>query len=165
MTEIRDQFLSAMSAAGTTVYVVTTDGDGGRNGVTVSAMSSVSADMDDPTLLVCIHHLSPAAEAIQANQAFAVNMLRSHQSAISDVFAGRSKAGDDKFSHVNWHSMETGAPVLTDALVSFDCRLHQVERVGTHYIMIGAVVAIHHPEEGDALVYSKRSYGRFEKIA
>jgi len=26
-------------------------------------------------------------------------------------------------------------------------------------------VAIHHPEEGDALVYSKRSYGRFEKIA
>jgi len=165
MTEIRDQFLSAMSAAGTTVYVVTTDGKGGRNGVTVSAMSSVSADMDAPTLLVCIHHLSPAADAIKANKTFAVNMLRSHQSTISDVFAGRSNAGEDKFSHVNWHTIETGSPVLTDALVSLDCRLHQVERVGTHYIMIGAVVAIQHPEEGDALVYSKRSYGRFEKIA
>jgi len=116
-------------------------------------------------LLVCIHHLSPAADAIKANKTFAVNMLRSHQSAISDVFAGRSNAGEDKFSHVNWHTIETGSPVLTDALVSLDCRLHQVERVGTHYIMIGAVVAIHHPEEGDALVYSKRSYGRFEKIA
>jgi flavin reductase (DIM6/NTAB) family NADH-FMN oxidoreductase RutF len=165
MDDMRDQFLKAMSSAGTTVYVVTTDGTAGQHGVTVSAMSSVSADMDDPTLLVCIHHLSPAADAIIENKAFAVNMLRSDQSQISNTFAGRLAEGDSKFDHVDWHKLETGVPILTDALVSFDCTLYQKERVGTHYIFIGGVVGIHHPEEGDALVYSKRSYGRFQQIA
>ncbi|MBL6782797.1 MAG: flavin reductase [Alphaproteobacteria bacterium] len=165
MDEIRDQFIKAMSAAGTTVYVVTTDGTAGQHGVTVSAMSSVSADMDDPTLLVCIHHLSSAADAIMENKAFAVNMLRSDQSHISDVFAGRLSEAESKFSHLNWHKLKTGVPILSDALVSFDCNLYQVERVGTHYIFIGGVVSIHHPSEGDALVYSKRSYGRFQGIA
>ncbi len=165
MDNMRDQFLTAMSAAGTTVYVVTTDGEAGLHGVTVSAMSSVSADMEDPTLLVCIHHLSPAADAIMKNKAFAVNMLRSDQSRISDIFAGRGANGDNIFSHVDWHNVNTGVPILTDALVSFDCHLYQVERVGTHFILIGGVVGIHHPEEGDALVYSRRSYGRFQEIA
>ena len=165
MDNMRDQFLTAMSAAGTTVYVVTTDGEAGLHGVTVSAMSSVSADMKVPTLLVCIHHMSPAADAIMKNKAFAVNMLRSDQSQISDIFASRGANVDNKFSHVDWHKLKTGVPILTDSLVSFDCHLYQVERVGTHYIFIGGVLGIHQPEEGDALVYSRRSYGRFQEIA
>lgn len=165
MTEIRDKFIKAMSAAGTTVYVVTTDGMAGQHGVTVSAMSSVSADMEAPTLLVCIHHLSSVANAIMENKVFAVNMLRSDQSLISDRFAGRVPEESNKFSHVEWHKLETGVPILTDALVSFDCKLFQLERVGTHFIFIGGVVGVHQPDEGDALVYSRRSYGRFQEIA
>ena len=42
--EIRTQFLDGMSRAAFCVNVVTTDGPAGRAGVTVSAMSSVSAD-------------------------------------------------------------------------------------------------------------------------
>ena len=52
---LRQRFLNGMGLAACTVNVVTTDGPAGRHGVTVSAMSSVSADMDQPTLLVCIH--------------------------------------------------------------------------------------------------------------
>ena len=36
---LRDSFLEGMSRAATTVNVVTTDGPGGRAGVTVSAIS------------------------------------------------------------------------------------------------------------------------------
>ena len=43
-SELRQRFLSGMSHAACTVNVVTTDGPAGRAGVTVSAMSSVSAD-------------------------------------------------------------------------------------------------------------------------
>lgn len=35
MNDMRDQFIKAMSSAGTTVYVVTTDGTAGQHGVTV----------------------------------------------------------------------------------------------------------------------------------
>ena len=64
---LRQQFLHGMSYAAATVNVVTTDGVAGRHGVTVSAMVSVSADTPQPTLLVCIHHLSPVVAAVLEN--------------------------------------------------------------------------------------------------
>ena len=69
--DIRGQFLQAMSCAANTVNVVTTDGAAGRAGVTVSAMASVSADGDAPTMLVCVHHLAAAAQTILDNGCFA----------------------------------------------------------------------------------------------
>src|SRR5258708_14734492 len=89
---LRQQFLLGMSHAACTVNVVTTDGVAGRHGVTVSAMVSVSADTPQPTLLVCIHHLTPAIAAVLKNGVFCVNVLRDDQSHISDNFAGRSSA-------------------------------------------------------------------------
>ena len=67
--DLRDRFLQGMSCAAATVNVVTTDGPGGRAGVTVSAMSSVSADGDAPTLLVCVHEKSPTARTIGRDEA------------------------------------------------------------------------------------------------
>src|SRR5277367_7027258 len=89
---LRQRFLSGMSHAACTVNVVTTDGVAGRHGVTVSAMVSVSADTPQPTLLVCIHHLSPVVTALLENGVFCVNVLRDDQAHISDNFAGRSRA-------------------------------------------------------------------------
>ena len=85
---LRSDFINGMSHAACTVNIVTTDGDFGKAGVTVSAMSSVSADTPQPTMLVCVHHLSPAAEKILGNGVFCVNLLRDAQSFISDAFAG-----------------------------------------------------------------------------
>ena len=50
--DLKKRFFDGMSQAACTVNVVTTDGAAGRAGVTVSAMSSVSADTPRPTLLV-----------------------------------------------------------------------------------------------------------------
>src|SRR3974377_2195644 len=95
---LRQRFLLGMSYAACTVSVVTTDGAAGLHGVTVSAMVSVSADTPQPTLLVCIHRLSPVAAALLANGVFCVNVLREDQAYISDSFAGRTGAhGAAKF--------------------------------------------------------------------
>src|SRR5258707_8359073 len=108
---LRQQFLLGMSHAACTVNVVTTDGVAGRHGVTVSAMVSVSADTPQPTLLVCIHHLSPVIAAVLKNGVFCVNVLRDDQSHISDNFAGRSSArGAAKFDCATWTTQLTGAP-------------------------------------------------------
>ena len=101
--DLKQQFFNGMSHAACTVNVVTTDGAGGRAGVTVSAMSSVSADTPQPTLLVCVHHKSASAAAILENGIFCVNVLRDDQSYISDTFAGRLTTDDgDKFSCADW---------------------------------------------------------------
>lgn len=154
----RDRFVAAMSHAATTVNVVTTDGPAGRAGVTVSAMSSVSADSARPTLLICVHHLSPACSAIVENKVFCVNMLRDDQSHIADTFAGRIKPpGCDKFSCARWS--DGRVPRVIDPLVAFDCELAQDFRVGSHVVFVGEVTNTFILGGHAPLIYANRAYG------
>lgn len=155
----REEFLEGMSQAAATVNIVTTDGPAGRAGVTVSAMCSVSADA--PTLLVCVHHKSPACRAIADNGAFCVNLLRHDQALISDTFAGRVETpGGDKFACADWRTLKTGAPALVHPLVAFDCRLKTSVRQGSHVIFIGEVAETVVNARGSALICANRAYGR-----
>jgi flavin reductase (DIM6/NTAB) family NADH-FMN oxidoreductase RutF len=157
---LRQQFLLGMSHAACTVNVVTTDGGAGRHGVTVSAMVSVSADTPQPTLLVCIHHLSPVADAMLRNGVFCVNVLREDQAHISDTFAGRSGAhGAAKFDCAQWTTQLTGAPRVVDALVAFDCRVSASDRIGSHCVVMGSVEDIFVSGAGAPLIYANRAYG------
>lgn len=162
---LRDAFLEGMSHAAATVNIVTTDGTAGRGGVTVSAMTSVSADTPKPTLLVCVHHLAGAASQIIENDCFCVNLLRDDQSFISDTFAGRFKEQfADKFDCADWAPMKTGAPRVVDPLVAFDCKVVSKERVGTHHIFVGEVQDIFTAQRGTPLIYANRAYGRTTRI-
>jgi flavin reductase (DIM6/NTAB) family NADH-FMN oxidoreductase RutF/DNA-binding transcriptional LysR family regulator len=157
---MRERFLSGMSHAACTVNVVTTDGIAGRHGVTVSAMVSVSADLPEPVLLVCIHHRSPVAAALLGNGVFCVNVLREDQWLISDSFAGRTAAqGAARFECARWTTQVTGAPRVVDALVAFDCRVTASEQVGSHYVVFGAVLDVFEAGPGAPLIYANRAYG------
>ena len=157
---LRNSFLAGMARAAVTVNIVTTDGPAGRAGVTVSAMSSVSADGDAPTMLVCVHHRSASAAAIIANGCFCANVLRDDQTVIADTFARRlPAAGGDKFACTTAVAMPSGAPRIEGALVAFDCRVVSSDRVGTHHIFIGEVTEVHLAASGTPLVYAARAYG------
>lgn len=155
---LKAPFLEAMSRHVSSVTIVTTDGPAGRAGATVSAMTSVSADGDAPTMLICLHHETSSAPAIRENGNFCINILSQAQENIANVFA--SRAGDpdiDKFAAGNFDTMETGAPSLFDALACFDCTLESHEQIGTHFVMIGAVRALR-SNEGTPLLYGGRAY-------
>ncbi|OYU38809.1 MAG: flavin reductase [Pseudorhodobacter sp. PARRP1] len=160
MTDLRHHFIEAMSRASTFVSVITTDGEAGRFGVTVSSMTSVSADGAGPSLLVCVHHLSPAATAILRNRAFCANLLSAAQQATSDLFSGRQKPEGDRFDAVKWHPGQGGQPVLTEASASFECSLKTALLWETHYIMVGEVSAVALTDNHDALLYGQRAYKR-----
>ena len=154
-----------MSHAACTVNIVTTDGVAGRAGVTVSAMTSVSADTPKPTLLVCVHHAASAAPLIVENGAFCVNLLRDDQSFISDTFAGRFRDEiEDKFDCADWAPMQTGSPRVMDPLVAFDCKVISAERIGTHHVFVGEVRDIFAAKRGTPLIYANRAYGRTIRI-
>ncbi len=154
-----------MSFAPATVNIVTTDGPDGRAGVTVSAMSSVSADTDPPTLLVCINERSAATEQILGNGIFCVNILHEHQSYISDVFAGRYKdTVPDKFGAASWTTHATTAPAIVDALAALDCRIVSTKKVGLHHVIFGEVQHIELSGSGNALTYANRAYGSVQPV-
>lgn len=158
---MRERFVDGMRLIASGVNVVTTAGDSGRAGVTVSAMTPVSADGKAPTLLVCIHHQSPAVVMIINNRRFCVNILSDEQSHISDTFAGRRTAlsGEDKFSCTEWETMAGGGLRVRHALTAFDCRLLSGEQVGTHYVLIGEVEDVYTAASGRPLIYTNRAYG------
>jgi len=160
--DLRMQFLEAMSRAATFVAVVTTDGEAGRFGVTISSLTSVSADGDHPSLLACLHHLSPAAEAILKNRVFCANLLHEDQHDVSDLFAGRLAAGDHaaRFDRIPWAPGTLGQPVLDGATASFECQVATSVLWGTHHIIIGNVVTVELSDSSAALLYGQRAYRR-----
>lgn len=160
--DLRQQFLEGMSRAATFVAVVTTEGEAGRFGVTISSLTSVSADGERPSLLACLHHLSPAAAAVLKNRTFCANLLHEGQHRISDLFAGRTQPGEHaaRFDAVDWSPGALGQPVLEGATASFECQVATSVLWETHYIVVGRVSAIRLSDDPAALLYGQRAYRR-----
>ncbi len=150
-------FHDAMARLGAAVNVITTDGPGGRRGFTASAVCSVTDD--PPTLLVCCNRGNDSHTALLANQVMCVNTLAAGQTGVSDVFAGMAgHEGEARFAAADWFRLETGAPALHGAAVSFDCRIVEVTEVGTHSVLFGEVVALRQGSVHDGLIYFGRAY-------
>lgn len=154
------RFREAMGRTASGVTVVTTDGEAGRAGVTVSSLCSLS--MEPPSVLFCLHRDSRTLPILTANGVFAANILSHHQHRVADSFAGLiPELKDDRFGAGEWDKLVTGAPVLRGALCRFDCRVASIFSFGSHHIVAGEVLELEsHAHE--PLVYSGRGYKRLE---
>lgn len=133
----RDDFIDAMRQVASSVSVVTTDGEAGRHGTTVSAFSSVSAD--PPTVLVCLFAKSRIAKAVTENSRFCVNVLSEKDAEIADRFAGRHDQWiEDRFSGIDHYGAAGTAPQI-DGATAFSCDVQQTIRSGSHLIVLGHV--------------------------
>ncbi len=152
-------YRDAMSRVGAAVNVITTDGPQGCTGFTATAVCSVSDS--PPTLLICVNRQHRAGESLRENGVFCVNVLRSSEDLLADVFAGRTGAPPaQRFETGSWSRMETGSPVLDSAIVSMECRLTEIKSVASHDIYFATVEAVHHGQPGPALIYYERLYGK-----
>jgi flavin reductase len=156
--ESAERFIAAMGMAATSVTVVTTNGDAGRFGLTVSAFSSVSAE--PPMVLICVNRKSPASAAIEANGFFAVNVLAAEARPVAETFAGRPKSGKPfDFAEHDWHDGRHGQPILGEATAIFECALENAFDAGTHRIFLGRVGSACRGEAAP-LVYCNRDFRR-----
>jgi flavin reductase (DIM6/NTAB) family NADH-FMN oxidoreductase RutF len=160
--DLSRDFVAAMAHTAASVNVVTTTGPAGRFGLTVSAMTSISAE--PPLLLACINRKSQCADAITANKRFAVNTLAEPQVEVARIFAGRPSSGDAyDFSAHEWIEGEHGALLLKDAATHFTCALDSFHDAGTHRIFIGRVL-VAHTNALQPLVYMGRRFGHFSAL-
>ncbi|MFZ6048929.1 flavin reductase [Pseudomonas sp. CR3202] len=151
-------FRNAMALLGGAVSVITTDGAAGRFGFTASAVCSVTDQ--PPTLLVCMNRSSFANGHFKQNGVLGVNVLTAELKDISAVFANRELDSEQRFAQANWSILESGSPLLENALVSFDCRIAQAHEVGSHTIFYCEVLGICHGKSQEGLVYFNRAYHR-----
>lgn len=162
LAETTANFIAAMGAAATGVTVITTEGMAGRFGLTVSAVSSVSAE--PPMLLACVNRKSPAVAAIDGNGRFAVNVLGFNNKDVAEVFAGRPQNGKAyDFDRHAWEQGLMGQPLLSDATASFECEIECSQDAGSHRIFIGRVVNARR-NSAEPLVYCNRVFGRVAEL-
>lgn len=161
-SESKERFVDAMAALANGVSIVTTNGVGGKFGLTVSAVTSVSAE--PPILLACLNRKNIAVSGINRNHRFAVNILNAQSQEIAQVFAGRALDGKHyDFEQHGWADGQAlGLPILKAATASFECELEGFHDAGTHRIFLGRVISALRGDT-EPMVYSNRHYGRMIK--
>ena len=151
-------FKKAMQELAASVNVITTEHEGVRNGLTATAVCSLS--MEPASMLVCINKGVQALEQIKDSSQFCINILSQKQQHVSDVFAGRSGAlADQRFDEAGkWSTSNCGIPMLDNALANVVCELKEFHEAGTHYICIGHVKEVRLHTGQTPLIYAQQKY-------
>lgn len=128
------------------------DADGVNHGMTISSLTSVSAD--PPSVLICVGGAASSRPFLVEGQRFCANVLAADQVALSMGFAFGE---DDPFSTFRWTPSADGAPVLEGTAAHILC---EVERVVDHHetAVVLAGVIDGSVTRDDALVYWKTAY-------
>ncbi len=149
-------FKAAMRGLAASVTVITSRCGDQFNGMTATAVCSVSTA--PPQILVVVNREATSHGLIADSGAFAVNILAAHQQDLAGRFARRL---DQPFEGVAHRWGETGCPFLEDALAVLDCRLRERHHAGTHTIFVGEVIGVSH-RGAEPLLYFD---GAFRRLA
>jgi flavin reductase (DIM6/NTAB) family NADH-FMN oxidoreductase RutF len=153
-------YFDIMGTAPASVTVVTTlDATGQPRGLTVAAVTSVSAD--PPILLVSIDRRSRTLPTIRQHGAFAVNFLRGDRAEVAARFASPLA---DRFAGIGWGPGATGVPVLVeDSLSHAECVTIHERLVGDHMVLFGHVLAgAPPPVRSRPLLYFRHRYASWQ---
>lgn len=157
-------FKQAMRRLAAGVTIVTTRHGQVRGGLTATAVCSLS--IEPPQLLVCVNRSAAAHALIAEGENLCVNLLAHKHHSLAARFAGQTGIlGADRFDEGRWGQLKTGAPVLEDALASFDCVVSEKVAASTHTIFIGRVVDVHLRANGRPLLYAGGAWAVAEALA
>ena len=158
----RKQTQEAMARLVGGVYILTVDDGSERSGMPVSWVAQVSAE--PPLVAVAVSPRRYTHDMIDGAGEFALNLLAADQGALVAQFKVSGEDKEAKFRGLATEKGEVvGAPLLADALVSLECRVHTAYTPGDHTLFIAEIVAARVRREGEALdvaAYGKAYSGR-----
>ena len=156
------EFKLGMRSLAGAVNIITCRHAGHIFGMTATAVCSATAE--PPTVLVCINRRTTTHEAVAMAEIFCVNVLRYEDREFSSLFSGVQK-GEGRFREGQWEKLATGAPVLKNALVAFDCRVVNRMAHGTHTVYLGEVQQLLIGRKGKPLLYADGQYAKLASLA
>lgn len=145
---------NAFGQFATGVTVVTAAPDGyAPFGMTANSFSSLS--LDPALLLWSIQRSSDLFEAFERSDHFAVNILAADQEDMSNNYA---KKGNHTLLDEHFVLGETGCPILTRAVATFECAMENRFDGGDHVILVGRVQALQSNPELEPLLFHAGKY-------
>jgi len=129
-------FKTAMRRFASTVNVVTSGCGTVLNGMTATAVCSVSAE--PPSILIVVNQEARSHALIQQSGAYTVNVLSASQAPLAAHFASSSIA---PFANVPYSLGLNKCPIIDNCTSFLECVVESRIRSGTHSVFIGRVVA------------------------
>ncbi|MGV9428090.1 flavin reductase family protein [Streptomyces sp. NPDC003656] len=165
-----DEFRAAMSRLAAGVVLVTAqepplDPDDphapGTEDVGMTATAFLSVSLDPPLVMVSLRTGGRMDELLEEQPLWAVSVLADHQRQIAGRFSMKGRISDRLlFADLDLTRGEaTGAPLVSGALATLECRTEQRVLAGDHTLVIGRVLTAHVPSaEGNPLLYFRGRY-------
>ena len=148
--ELRD----ALGRFATGVCVISTVTEQGESlGLTANSFASVS--LDPPLVLWSLQNNSDVYEEFSKPRYFAINVLAREHHGHSGQY---SRKGEHLLDPDHYVPGRFGAPIVLEALVSFECELHATHDGGDHLIIVGRVRDIMVREDGEPLLFYSGRY-------
>ena len=132
---------TALRQVTTGMVIVGSKGAGDElNAMTANWVLQVS--FHPPLVVVAIEHDSHTRQLIDQGKVFSINVVRAGSDAEDLVgkFVKPAKRAGNKLEDEEFHTGETGAPLLDRALSWFECRVVNQVPTGDHVLFIGEVV-------------------------
>lgn len=162
MNITEDQFRKTLGLFPTGVTIATTSAEHGSSvGITISSFTSVS--LDPPQVLFCLSKKSMKTPAFVEAGFFAINILKAHQSHLSDGFAKRGPLDMQAFE--NHEHPETGCLLLSQALGHVVCEKKQMFEGGDHYIILGEVIDLMADPSDRPLIRQRGQYLTIQSLS
>ncbi|MEU5657304.1 flavin reductase family protein [Streptomyces sp. NPDC047737] len=161
-----DEFRAALSRLAAGVVLVTAeepplDEHGRGEDVGMTATAFVSVSLDPPLVMVSLRNDSRMDDLLSEQPLWAVSVLADNQRHIAGRFAMKGRISDRLlFQDLPCIRGEvTGAPLMSGALATLECRTEQRVLAGDHTLVIGRVLTASLPSaDGEPLTYFKGRY-------
>jgi flavin reductase (DIM6/NTAB) family NADH-FMN oxidoreductase RutF len=113
-------------------------------------------------VMVAVNPLHYTYELITNSNAFAINVLRTDQAELVDLFGKNSGRKVEKFATISYELGRTGSPLLEDCLAFLDCNVAWSKEAGDHVVVIGSIAEAGVTSDGETLrearsMYTKRA--------
>jgi flavin reductase (DIM6/NTAB) family NADH-FMN oxidoreductase RutF len=152
-----DRFRIGMRQLAGAVNIIATRLGDRRRGLTATAVCSFS--VDPARLLACVNVRGETFPMLAESRCMSVNVLGIDQEELARCFAGMlGDKGENLFKYGDWTELETGAPVLRNALASFDCTIDEMLVAHTHAILVGEVKDVLLGDPRGPLIYADRAF-------
>jgi len=133
------------------VYVITTQVEGKKNGMTAAWVSQVS--FKPPLVMASIAPARYTHDLIKSAGYFAINTLKEDQIELAKHFGFKSGRNTDKMADVEYFEGQYGSPILKEALAYIECKVVNIFEAGDHTIFVGEVVDGKVLREGKQLLF------------
>ncbi len=140
-----------------TVFVLSVDQNGKPNGMAAGWNMKVS--YSPPMIAVALHDIKYTHELILASEEFVVVVPSAELREQLEYFGSVSGKDEDKFAKSGIATLPGTigkTPLLADARINFECKLHSYTKPADHYVFFGEIKAAHLNESKPQLFYTGR---------